>query len=201
MERSSRLAGLTKAELARRRQREIEDAWGGLSLDQAINSSKPKTNTSTGTSSRQPRHNEAISMQNDSDIDAQMDHMSQPHRLAENLYRNFDMVKETNTFEDEMEDYMKEYNDQYAEYDEDNKDGDYWDEMYHAYNRSIANPRPARGAGSDSHARVGRIVSQDDTPIQLNPNGQYNLNFIDWNNEWERAYEAMEQDGRVSSYI
>ena len=30
--------------------------------------------------------------------------------------------------------------------------------------------------------------------ILNNNNGQYNLNFIDWENEWEDAYEAMEGD-------
>ena len=29
----------------------------------------------------------------------------------------------------------------------------------------------------------------NDTPIKVNPTGQYNLNFIDWNNEWERVME------------
>ena len=24
-----------------------------------------------------------------------------------------------------------------------------------------------------------------DAPIKVNPSGQYNLNFIDWDNEWE----------------
>ena len=28
-------------------------------------------------------------------------------------------------------------------------------------------------------------VTSQDTPIRLNPSGQYNLNFIDWDNEWE----------------
>jgi hypothetical protein len=26
-------------------------------------------------------------------------------------------------------------------------------------------------------------------PVKLNPTGQYNLNFIDWDNEWERVFE------------
>ena len=25
----------------------------------------------------------------------------------------------------------------------------------------------------------------EDTPIKINTSGKYNLNFIDWNNEWE----------------
>ncbi|MCQ2818009.1 MAG: hypothetical protein MJ252_12155 [archaeon] len=28
-----------------------------------------------------------------------------------------------------------------------------------------------------------------DRPIKFNPNGKYNLDFIDWNNEWERVGE------------
>ena len=33
-----------------------------------------------------------------------------------------------------------------------------------------------------------KVVSQD-TPIRVNPSGQYNLNFIDWNNEWEAVMD------------
>ena len=29
----------------------------------------------------------------------------------------------------------------------------------------------------------------NDTPIKVNPTGKYNLNFIDWNNEWDRIME------------
>lgn len=29
-----------------------------------------------------------------------------------------------------------------------------------------------------------------DRPIKFNPNGKYNLNFIDWNNEWENIADA-----------
>ena len=32
-------------------------------------------------------------------------------------------------------------------------------------------------------------IITNDTPIKVNPTGQYNLNFIDWNNEWERVME------------
>ena len=31
----------------------------------------------------------------------------------------------------------------------------------------------------------------DRRPIHYNKNGQYNLDFIDWNNEWERVGEIM----------
>ena len=26
-------------------------------------------------------------------------------------------------------------------------------------------------------------------PVKFNPTGKYNLNFIDWDNEWERVFE------------
>ena len=29
----------------------------------------------------------------------------------------------------------------------------------------------------------------DRRPIKYNPSGKYNLDFIDWNNEWERVGE------------
>ena len=32
------------------------------------------------------------------------------------------------------------------------------------------------------------MISQD-TPIKVNPTGQYNLNFIDWDNEWETVLD------------
>jgi hypothetical protein len=44
------------------------------------------------------------------------------------------------------------------------------------------------------------VQSQDIRPIRINHNGQYNLNFIDWDNEWERAYEAMEADGKQAYF-
>lgn len=33
-------------------------------------------------------------------------------------------------------------------------------------------------------------MSRDDRPIKFNPKGKYNVNFIDWNNEWERVSEV-----------
>ena len=29
-------------------------------------------------------------------------------------------------------------------------------------------------------------MSGNDRPIKMNPTGKYNLNFIDWNNEYDR---------------
>lgn len=29
-----------------------------------------------------------------------------------------------------------------------------------------------------------------DRPIKMNPNGKYNLNFIDWQNEWQNVADA-----------
>ena len=34
-----------------------------------------------------------------------------------------------------------------------------------------------------------KTVITDDTPIKVNPSGQYNLNWIDWNNEWDRIMD------------
>ena len=33
--------------------------------------------------------------------------------------------------------------------------------------------------------------SYDERPIKMNPRGKYNLNFIDWDNEWEAVCEYM----------
>ena len=35
-------------------------------------------------------------------------------------------------------------------------------------------------------------VITEDTPIRVNPNGQYNLNFIDWDNEWEQVMDRAQ---------
>ena len=31
-------------------------------------------------------------------------------------------------------------------------------------------------------------------PVKMNPSGKYNLNFIDWDNEWERVFEYHNQN-------
>ena len=35
-----------------------------------------------------------------------------------------------------------------------------------------------------------KIDCREDRPIVMNPKGQYNLNFIDWDNEWETVADA-----------
>ncbi len=35
------------------------------------------------------------------------------------------------------------------------------------------------------------MALQESDPIRVNPNGKYNLNFIDWDNEWEQVFEAV----------
>ncbi len=35
-----------------------------------------------------------------------------------------------------------------------------------------------------------KVVTGNDVPIKVNKTGQYNLNFIDWNNEWEAVLSA-----------
>lgn len=37
----------------------------------------------------------------------------------------------------------------------------------------------------------------DDRPIRGNSSGQYNMNFVDWTNEWERIVE----DDQLDYYI
>ena len=39
-----------------------------------------------------------------------------------------------------------------------------------------------------------KVVSGNDVPIKVNKTGQYNLNFIDWNNEWEAVLSADPND-------
>lgn len=43
-------------------------------------------------------------------------------------------------------------------------------------------PRQRKYARPDPSKKV--VITQD-TPIKVNPSGKYNLNFIDWDNEWE----------------
>lgn len=33
-------------------------------------------------------------------------------------------------------------------------------------------------------------MTGNDVPIKINKTGKYNLNFIDWNNEWESVMSA-----------
>ena len=196
---------MTKSELARRRQQEIESAWGGMSLGDAMSSSPykryiPSNNTNNARNARAGNFAEAIRVPNGSDIDAQMDRMNQPVRLAENLYRNYDLIGEHNALEDEYEDYMKEMEDAKDPFDEEDKDENYWDQMYQAFNRNHTNtnpPHPRSTAQRAPRVQSNNVQSQDNRPIRLNPTGQYNLNFIDWNNEWERAYDAMEAEGKL----
>ena len=35
--------------------------------------------------------------------------------------------------------------------------------------------------------------------MKLNPTGKYNLNFIDWENEWERVYDHFSYSNNNSS--
>ena len=36
--------------------------------------------------------------------------------------------------------------------------------------------------------------------MSFNPTGQYNLNFIDWDNEWERVFEYQSINYRHSDH-
>lgn len=38
----------------------------------------------------------------------------------------------------------------------------------------------------------------NDRPIKINPSGKYNLDFIDWNNEWAAVYNnGYRHDGKM----
>lgn len=58
--------------------------------------------------------------------------------------------------------------------------------------RQIEKGREARAAKARQYELPDpskkKVISQD-TPIRVNPTGQYNLNFIDWNNEWEAVMD------------
>lgn len=42
----------------------------------------------------------------------------------------------------------------------------------------------------------------NDRPIKFNPNGKYNMDFIDWNNEWAAVYNnGYRHDGTQDSII
>ena len=45
-----------------------------------------------------------------------------------------------------------------------------------------------------------KAVITQDTPIKVNPTGQYNLNFIDWNNEWD-AIMSRDMDSYESPIV
>lgn len=33
---------------------------------------------------------------------------------------------------------------------------------------------------------------QEELPVKFNPSGKYNLNFIDWENEWEAIFDRYQ---------
>ena len=53
------------------------------------------------------------------------------------------------------------------------------------------NPRPDPSKKQICRVSVDMSLYflQEDQPVKFNPSGKYNLNFIDWDNEWERVFE------------
>lgn len=208
MERFPAQSSHTKSEMARRRQQEIEQAWGGMSLSEAISSSPFKRSIPSNLDpnpqrNRVNRNAEAIEVPTGSHIDNQMDTMNQPVRLAENLYQNYDLIGEHNALEDEYEDYLREM-EEAKDVIEEEKDPDleYWEQMRRGYDMRHTNTNPPfpRSTNNRPIRHSNSVpVSQDHRPLRMNPTGQYNLDFIDWENEWERAYEAMEVSGKLPS--
>ena len=43
-------------------------------------------------------------------------------------------------------------------------------------------------------------MSGNDRPIKMNPTGKYNLNFIDWQNEFDRVYGSYGQEEESPIY-
>lgn len=89
-------------------------------------------------------------------------------------------------------------------FDEEDEDVNYWEQLHEAYRSSHRNVRPPFNPSTDiddrplnTNSTSTPIVSQDHRPIRMNPTGQYNLNFVDWNNEWERVYNALGEDGKL----
>ena len=146
-----------------------------------------------------------------------MDIMDQPIRITENLYQNYDLIGENNALDDEFDEYLQELEEaKEAVYEEDKNDEDYWDNLYQAFNQRHTNTNPPfpRYNVSSNHDITPPIRqnrnrtnnnnvsgSQDTRPIAFNPSGQYNLNFVDWENEWERAHEAMDNVDDDLEYI
>ena len=202
MEKLPKLTGMSKKDIERMRQKEIEDAWRGLTLGQAISSAPPKKNKNEygGYNSKRPNqnYNDAIHVPSGSNIDFEMDMLDDPDRLAQNLHHNYDIMREDNALDDELDHYISEVAQKYNEFDEESKETDYWDVMHHALSRQPVTNKPAYPGTigeNRSNVNVNRREHIDERPIRTNSNGQYNLNFIDWNNEWERAYEAMDWEG------
>ena len=201
MERLSHKSAMTKKELERQRQQEIDSAWGGMSLDQAINSSPIKRSIPSNLDpnpERNKKNIQSIRMSNRSDVN-HSDTMDQPVRIIGSSHYNLGAFDGRNMFEDEIDQYIGATNQQYDDFDEEDNDENYWNEMYNNFNQRHTNTRPAfpRSTANNSiNIRSDDFISQDNRPIALNPTGRYNLNFIDWNNEWERAHEAMDQGGK-----
>ena len=117
MENLTSQSSMTKSELHRRRMEEIESAWGGMSLEDAIGSSPIKRSIPANLDQNPIRNrinhqgSRGIVLENESSIEAQMDRMNEPVTLAENLLHNYDHINENNALEAEYEEYIKEMND------------------------------------------------------------------------------------------
>ena len=56
-------------------------------------------------------------------------------------------------------------------------------------NRQAARPKVKKYTTPDPSKKVN---TGNDRPIKFNPTGKYNLNFIDWQNEFDAVMEAEE---------
>ena len=143
MERLSRHSAMTKKELERQRQQEIDNAWGGQSLDQAINSSPIKrsipSSLNPNPQRKKPNSNESHFSHFDSGLNYVMDRENEPVRLRAIPENNFD-----DGIEDperiEAEEYMR--SNLYDGFDEEDKDVDYWNDMYDVFNSNHTNTNP-----------------------------------------------------------
>ncbi|CAI2374613.1 unnamed protein product [Moneuplotes crassus] len=133
-------SALTKSELQKRRQEEINSAWGGMSLGDAIASAParetPNSMQSNSHGPRAMRRGEAgISIPNGSSIEAQMDQLNEKSRLEENLLHNYDHIGEPTALEEEYDQYIRENEEVKDPFDEEEKDPDteYWEQMHQSY--------------------------------------------------------------------
>lgn len=100
MERFQPQSALTKSELQRRRQEEIKNAWGGMSLGDAIGSMPPRAapsslQTNSNEHTMPQRRETRGSISNTSDLDAQMELLNERIRVEQELLNNYEPVIES----------------------------------------------------------------------------------------------------------
>uniref|UniRef100_A0A7S3JI02 RING-type domain-containing protein n=1 Tax=Euplotes harpa TaxID=151035 RepID=A0A7S3JI02_9SPIT len=202
----------TKSDLARWRQQEIDAAWGGQSLEQAINSSPIKrsipSNLQPSPLRAKPLVSKPTKMASKHIVSPQIDRMSLPVQAYDRLTDDFYFMRELDSIDEELEYYNNMLNTRMrrgmnADLEED-KDEVYWNEMYNAYNRNHANARVAaprrsslrsRASSSAAEPESDYVVTQANRATRIRPLRVPHPAVSRPMDIWERAQANLNRNG------